>query len=372
MTYAELANPGVRQLPVYEPGRPIELVARDFGLDPEQVSKLASNENPFGASPQALRAAQEALKSVATYPDGGGLFLREKIASKHELQPNQIILGNGSNEILELLGHTFLRSGTEAVMGTPAFIVYKLVTLLFGANPIEVPLVDYTHDLNQMRKAVTENTRLVFLPSPNNPTGTCNSTEDIRAFAKDLPEHVVFVFDEAYAEYLASPPDLRDCLESRPLICLRTFSKIYGLAGLRLVYGYGDASLIQLLQQCRQPFNANSSAQAAGSAALDDVEWVDSCRKKNDEGLGWLKYELEKMGLRVIPSSANFLLVEFENAKSVFEALQQEGLIVRPLAGYGLANHLRISIGTPDENRRLVEFLQSMAGMGQALAQVPS
>lgn len=361
MTYADLANPGVHHLPVYEPGRPIERVARDFGLDPRTVAKLASNENPLGCSPRALDAARQAMERISEYPDGGAVALREAIAAHLELAPEQVLPGNGSNEIIELLGHAFLRPGVEVVMGSPAFVVYKLVTLLFGAAPVEVPLVNFTHDLTRMRQAVTDRTRLVFLPSPNNPTGTCNEARDIRAFARDLPDSVIFVFDEAYSEYLESPPDLRDMIGDRPLLCLRTFSKIHGLAGFRLGYGYGDSTLIQFLQQVRQPFNTNAPAQAAAIAALNDPDWVRSCRKANLEGLAWLSRELGERGYTVTPSRANFLLVEFSEARTVFEALQRKGLIVRPLAGYGLPDHLRISVGTPEQNARLMEVLDSWA-----------
>lgn len=360
MTYSELAKPGVLQQPVYEPGKPIDLVAREFGLDPAGVAKLASNENPLGASPLALEAARRALESVALYPDGGGVRLCAALAGQRGVEPGQIVLGNGSNEILELLAHVFLGPGDEAVMGTPAFVVYQLVTRLFGARPVEVPLVDHTHDLDAMLAAVTPRTRLVFLPSPNNPTGTANRGADIRAFVRALPDHVIFVFDEAYAEYLDDPPDLRELFTDHKVICLRTFSKIFGLAGLRIGYGYGPIELIALLNRVRQPFNVNAVAQAAALAALQDADWVRNCRAANRDGLDFLQRELGNFGLEVVPSRANFVLVGVPDAPAWFARLQRRGIIVRPMGGYGLANYLRISVGTPGQNRRLVEEVAAL------------
>lgn len=252
MKITDLAKKPVLTQPTYEPGKPIDEVARELGLDPRGILKLASNENPFGPSPKAVKAATEALREGNLYPDGGAFRLRGGLAESLGMFPEEIVVGNGSNEILELLGHVFLGRGDEAVMGTPAFIVYKLVALLFGATPVEVPLKNHRHDLDALAAAITDRTRLVFLPSPNNPTGTANSEEEIVAFARALPEHVVFVYDEAYAEYLDNPPDLRPLIrEGRHVICLRTFSKIYGLAALRVGYGYCSGEMAGLLNRVR-------------------------------------------------------------------------------------------------------------------------
>ena len=355
MKYAELANAGVHEQPVYEPGKPIESVAREYGLDPTQIAKLASNENPFGPSPKAMTAAQAALKQAHLYPDGGCGALREAIAGVRGVDKDAIIVGNGSNEIIELLGHAFLRPGLEVVMGERAFIVYKLVAKLFGATPVEVPMVDYGHDLKAMRAAVTDRTRLLFVASPNNPTGVANSENDLVELAESLPEHVIFCLDEAYAEYLDNAPDLRAQISAgRKVFCMRTFSKIYGLGGLRVGYGYGDAELIELLQRVRQPFNVSSVAQAAATAALGDHEFVDQCRSANDAGRGQLVEGMEALGCATLGGDANFVLSEVGDGAAFFRVLQQRGIIVRPLAPYGMPAHVRITIGTEAENLRLL------------------
>lgn len=358
MNYAELANPGVLEQPVYEPGKPIEYVAREYGLDPSGVAKLASNENPFGPSPRGVEAAKRALSQAHLYPDGGCHDLREGIARVRGIAPDWILPGNGSNEIIELLGHAFLRPGVEAVMGAQAFIVYKLVTKLFGATPVEVPMQGFAHDLRAMQAAVTEKTRLLFVASPNNPTGGANSGAELIELAENLPEHVVFCLDEAYAEYLETAPDLRAQIEAgRKVICLRTFSKIYGLGGLRVGYAYGHPDLIALLQRVRQPFNVNTVAQAAATAALEDDTFVDMCRRENERGRTQLCDGLEAMGVETYGGSANFVLSRVGDGHKVFQQLQARGIIVRPLAPYGMPEYIRITIGRPEENQRLLEHL---------------
>lgn len=358
MTVTELAKPAALTQPVYEPGKPIADVARELGLDPDGILKLASNENPFGPSPAAVSAVREAVASAQLYPDGGCTALRDRLARRHSLPASHFIVGNGSNEILELLGHAFLGKGDEAVMGTPAFIVYKLVTLLFGAKPVEVPLVKHTHDLAALARAVTPATRLVFLPSPNNPTGTANTADEIVAFARGLPEHCVFVFDEAYAEYLESPPDLVPLIqEGRMIVCLRTFSKIFGLAGLRIGYGYGHPEIIAVLQRVRQPFNVNALAQAAALAALGDESFVVSARETNRAGLAQMAAGCERLGIETVPSEGNFLIVRVGDGGAAFEAMQRGGVIVRPLRPYGMPEWVRITVGTPEQNERVLAEL---------------
>ncbi|ADE55448.1 histidinol-phosphate transaminase [Coraliomargarita akajimensis] len=358
MKYAELANAGVLEQPVYEPGKPIEYVAREFGLDPNTIAKLASNENPFGPSPKALRAAQASLGQVQLYPDGGCCDLRRALAAERGVQEDQIIVGNGSNEILELLGHAFLRPGVEVVMGAQAFIVYKLVTKLFGATPVEVPMSDFGHNIAAMRAAVTDRTRLLFVASPNNPTGIANTAAELRELAETLPEHVIFCLDEAYAEYLESAPDLRQAISAgRKVICTRTFSKIYGLGGLRVGYAYGDADLIALLNRVRQPFNVNSIALAAAEAAITDHEFTVMCRRENDAGRQLLVDGLTALGCQTVGGHANFVLSNVGHGMQVFERLQRRGMIVRPLAGYGMPEYIRITIGRPEENRRLLDAM---------------
>lgn len=367
MNYAELANSGVREQPVYEPGKPIEAVARDHGLQPSAIAKLASNENPFGPSPKALEAAREAAATAHLYPDGGCSRLRAKIAGAREVGEDSILVGNGSNELIELLGHAFLRPGVEAVMGDRSFVVYKMIAQLFGARAVEVPMRGFAHDLEAMADAVTERTRLVFVASPNNPTGGANGEEELYAFAAKLPEHVIFCFDEAYAEYQERPPDLRPLLRAgRKVLCLRTFSKIHGLAGFRVGYGYADPALIGLLHRVRQPFNVNSIAQAAAEAALDDAAFVETCRRANEEGRKVLCEGLEQLGLETYGGAANFVLCRVGDADSVFLELQQRGWIVRPLGGCGMPEYVRITIGRPEQNRRLLETMAGLFGTAGA------
>src|SRR5262245_50384819 len=298
MTFAELANPGIVTQPIYEPGKPIETVARELGLDPAGIIKLASNENPHGPSPKALAAATRALQEAHLYPDGGYFALRQKLASKFGLGMDQFVIGDGSNELLELLGHAFLSPGKECVMHASAFVVYKLVAMMFGAKAVEVPLAPgLRQDLPALLAAVTPATRLVCLASPANPVGVANSAEEIAALIRALPPHVVLVMDEAYVEFLENPPDLRPLIaEGRKVICLRTFSKIYGLASLRVGYGYGSAELCALLDRVRQPFNVNAIAQAAAIAALDDHEFAERCARDNRVGLAQLEVGCRQLG----------------------------------------------------------------------------
>jgi histidinol-phosphate aminotransferase len=358
MKLESLVNPSVLTQPVYEPGKPIEDVARELGLDPTTIIKLASNENPFGPSPMAKAAAVKALDQGELYPDGGCVALRAKLARTYGLDAAQFVIGNGSNELIELLGHVFLRPGDEVVMGNPSFAVYKLVTLLFGATPVEVPLVNHTHDLAALAAAVTSKTKLVFVPSPNNPMGTANTEAELLAFARSLPEHVVFAYDEAYAEFLDNPPDLRPLIrEGRKVVCLRTFSKIYGLASLRVGYGYASSELASLLNRVRQPFNVNAIAQAAAIAALDDREFVLKCAHANRAGLGQLEAGFKALGLETVPSVANFILVRVGDGARIFGALQKRGVIVRPMRPYGMPEWLRVTVGTPAQNLRLLTTL---------------
>lgn len=366
MKLSQLANPRILEHPTYQPGKPIELVAEEFGFQPQEVCKLASNENPWGASSLAIEAGCEALKKVHLYPEGSGHALRKQLAGVHDLKEGQFVLGNGSNEIIELLGHVFLQPGDEVILGEHSFIVYKLVSLLFGAQPVSVEMPELTHDLNLMRDAVSERTKLIFLPSPNNPTGTANSKEQIFAFVRSLPDHVIFCFDEAYAEYLEHPADLRPLIhEGKKIIALRTFSKIHGLANLRIGYGYGSREMIDLLQQARQPFNANGIAQACAIAALQDEEWVIQCRKRNLDGLDQLAQGFERLTLEFVPSQANFMLVKVGHAKKVFQDLQRKGVITRPMAG-SLENYLRISVGTEHENDRALQALEEVLSFSMA------
>ena len=364
MTFAALANPGILTQPVYEAGKPIETVARELGLDPAGIIKLASNENPFGPSPKALAAAQKALLEAHLYPDGGYYALRQKLAQKLGLGMDQFVIGDGSNEIIELLGHTFLAPGRECVMHASAFIVYKLVALMFGAKPVEVPLgPGLGQNLPALLAAITPQTRLVFLASPANPTGVTNTADEIATFVRALPEHVILVMDEAYVEFMDQAPDLRPLIAGgHKVICLRTFSKIYGLASLRVGYGYAAPELISILQRARQPFNVNAIAAAAAVAALDDDEFVAKVRKENRAGLAQLGAGFKALGLEVIPAQGNFILVKVGDGVAVFDKLQRQGVITRPVKGYGLPEWLRVTVGTREQNERLLKTLSASLG----------
>lgn len=363
MDFESLVKPTVLTQPVYEPGKPIEDVARELGLKPEGIIKLASNENPFGPSPRALAAAKHALDHGELYPDGGCFALRRKLAEKFSLAPENFIPGNGSNEIIELLGHALLGPGDEVVMGAPAFIVYKLVTLVFGAKAVEIPLTNHRHDLKKIAAAITPRTKLVYVCSPNNPTGTANTEAELVAFARSLPDHVVGVFDEAYAEYVERAPDLRPLVrEGRKIIGLRTFSKIYGLASLRVGYGYAPANVIALLNRMRQPFNVNSIGQAAAIAALDDREFTEKCARENRAGLAQLEEGFKKLGREYVPSVANFILVHVGDGMRVFTALQSEGMIVRPMKPYNMPEWIRVTVGRKEQNERFLQLLGKVPG----------
>jgi histidinol-phosphate aminotransferase len=351
MNLDTLLNPQIDSLPIYQPGRPIEDVARELGVDSTSIIKLASNENPLGPSPLALEAGTKALKDTWMYPDNGGHALVEALADARGVTPSQIVLGAGSNEIFYRLCDLLVRPGVEVVMGAQAFVTYRIATLLAGGTPIRVPMPEFGHDLDAMRAAITNRTRLVFLPNPNNPTGSILPAKAVEAFARSLPEHVVFCYDEAYAEYESEPADLRSLmLEGRHIVSTRTFSKIHGLAGLRIGYGYGESGLVARLNQVRPPFNTGNVAQASALAALQDSAWVVKSRELNRVGMKQLCAGFEGLGIRFVPSHGNFVLIEVAAAMSVFSALQSRGVIVRPVGGYDLPHHLRISVGTEAQN----------------------
>jgi histidinol-phosphate aminotransferase len=360
----DLASPYLTGLIPYSPGKPIEEVERELGI--AESVKLASNENPLGPSPMAVRAAQEALPEIHRYPDGSGYRLRHALARHWSVSPDQILLGNGSNEILELVGRCFVSPGDEVVYAEQSFVVYDMVAQVTGAAKVRVPLKDFTHDLEGMRAAVSPRTKLVFIGNPNNPTGTAVSLGDLEAFLETVPPAVVVVLDEAYYEYLppALQPDaLRYVRAGRLLLVLRTFSKIYGLAGLRIGYGIGPEPLIALLNRAREPFNTNSLAQAAATAALQDVDHVAKTRSANEAGRKFLTDRCQALGLQVVPSVANFLLVDVGRpGAAMADALLRHGVIVRPMTGYGFGTHLRITIGTAQENERCLAALRAVLG----------
>jgi histidinol-phosphate aminotransferase len=362
----ELANPQLREVTVYQPGKPIEETARELGLDPNAIIKLASNENPLGPSPKAMEAMRDALEKGHLYPDGGGFCLCNAVATKLGFAPENVILGNGSNEVLEFLGHAFLNPGDNVVTAQYAFVVYKLIATSFGARTIEVPSPDYQQDLDGMLVAITPKTRLIFVANPNNPTGALLSQREIDHFMSHVPETVVVVFDEAYFEFLDRPPDtLRFVREGRNIVVLRTFSKIHGLAGLRIGYAVGRADLVQVLHRTRQPFNVNSIAQVGALAALTDDEHLRETKRTVNEGRAYLHEQFSKMNVRFVPGAANFVMVNVGDGHAIFEKLLRQGIIVRPLKGYNLPEWIRVSIGTMQENKKLVAaFKEVMRGGG--------
>jgi len=348
----------------------MEEVERELGLD--DVLKLASNENPLGPSPLALQAIREALQGLHRYPDGACYALRQGLSRRLGVKPEEICFGNGSNELLELVTRAFLGPGDEAVMGHPAFVVYRSVCQAVGGHIREVSLKDFTHDLRGMLKAVTARTKLVFLGNPNNPTGTCVSPTDLDDFVRALPPDVILVVDEAYREYVPrylQPDLLRYVREGRYLLALRTFSKAYGLAGLRIGYGIGSTEMVELLNRVRQPFNVNALAQKAGLAALDDAAHLEETLRITEAGRRTMQSRLDELGLVSIPSVTNFILVNVVvEGKAVADALLRKGVIVRSMEGYGLPAYIRVTVGTPQENSRALQALAEVLGTVGAAA----
>ncbi|MEO7761756.1 MAG: histidinol-phosphate transaminase [Casimicrobiaceae bacterium] len=350
----------IQSISPYVPGKPIGDLAREFGLDEASIIKLASNENPLGPSPKVIAAITHAAAELTRYPDGAGFDLKAILATRFSLNTEQIVLGNGSNDILELLAHVFLRPGVSAVFAQHSFAVYPLATQAFGATCIEVPARDFGHDLDAMRAAIRTDTRLVWLANPNNPTGTWIAAPAVRKFVQSVPDNVVVVLDEAYNEYLPAElkADSASWLAEFPnLVISRTFSKAYGLAALRIGYGLMGAGIAAMLNRVRQPFNVNALAQAAAIAALDDQQYVDQSCAANRAGMRQLENGFKQLGVDFIPSFGNFIAVKVGDAARVNLALLKKGIIVRPVANYGMPEFLRITIGTEAENARFLVAL---------------
>jgi histidinol-phosphate aminotransferase len=357
----DVANPQLRELAVYEPGKPVEETARELGIDPAEIIKLASNENPLGPSPKAIQAMRAALENGHLYPDGSGFYLTNAIATKLSLQPENVILGNGSNEIIEFLGHAFLNPGDNVITCQYAFIVYKLLAAAFRVRTIETPSPDYRQNLDVTLEAITPKTRLIFIANPNNPTGALVSQDAIDRFMSLVPNNVIVVFDEAYFEFLDDPPDtLRFVRKGQKVAVLRTFSKIHGLAGMRIGYAVAPSEIIEVLHKTRQPFNVNSIAQAGAIAALEDDAHLRETKWVVDEGRAYLQQEFTEMHIPFVPAAANFVMVNVGDGCAVFQELLRRKIIVRPLKGYGLAEWVRISVGTIEENRELITALREV------------
>ncbi|MCW5605934.1 MAG: histidinol-phosphate transaminase [Burkholderiales bacterium] len=360
MNICDLAPPYIRAIAPYQPGKPISELARELGLDEAGIVKLASNENPLGVSPLAQRAIRGVLDGLARYPDGNGFELKQALSSRYGVGQDRIVLGNGSNDVLELAARAFLTPDASAMYSQHAFAVYPLAVQAVGARGIEVPARQFGHDLDAMRRAVRSDTRLVFIANPNNPTGTLVRADELEAFIAALPRDVLVVLDEAYNEYLAEE-DRADSIawlgKYDNLLITKTFSKVYGLAGLRVGYAFGAPGVADLMNRVRQPFNVNSISLAAATAALDDVTFVRESRELNRTGMRQITDGLERLGIGYIPSFGNFVSFRLQDAGGVFRKLLAAGVIVRPIASYGMPDYLRVTIGLESENTRFLECL---------------
>lgn len=356
-----LPKPHIVNLPVYQPGKPIEDVKRELGLT--EVIKLASNENPFGCSPRVQAVLKEEIANISLYPDGSAVELAGALAEYHHVNSDQIIFGCGSDEIIALIARAFFLPGDESVMADQTFSVYKSNADIEGAKSIEVPLKDGVHDLEGMLQAIGPKTKIVWICNPNNPTGTIVPNSELTSFLDRVPEQVLVVLDEAYAEYVADPTysDSISLLEKYSnLVVLRTFSKIYGLASLRIGYGVGQPGVIKLINQVREPFNTSRFAQAAAKASLADLEFVAACKARNREGIGYLNEQFDRLGLEYFPAHGNFIMVNVKTkATEMFQSLLRLGIIVR--AGFPVyPNHIRVTVGSAEQNAKFISALEQV------------
>jgi histidinol-phosphate aminotransferase len=362
--WESLANEHILGIAPYEPGKPIEELERELGI--ADAIKLASNENPLAPSDRVQRAVATALRQLNRYPDGSAFYLRQALAKKHGVSPDQVLPGNGSNELIELIVRAFLKPGDEAVVPHPSFVVYPMIVQAAGGIRVMVMLKDYRLDLEAMARAITPLTKIVFIANPNNPTGTIVTAAEVEHFMARVPERAIVVFDEAYLEF-AQGPDFPDTLalvkQGRKVIVLRTFSKANSLAGLRVGYAVAEADATALMNRIRQPFNVNALGQVAALAALDDEPHVLECVRMIEAGRHFLYDEFKALHLKYVPSRANFILVDIgRSAAEIYQKLLHEGVIVRPMTAFGMESTLRITVGTPEENRRLVKGLRAVLG----------
>jgi histidinol-phosphate aminotransferase len=362
--FSKLAVSGVQGLQPYQPGKPIDELAREFNLNPKDIVKLASNENPMGPSQKALDAIKAGLVDLTRYPDGNGFELKTTLSHKLGVKTSQITLGNGSSDILEFIVKCFVSGGDEVIVSQHAFAIYGLLTKMAGGNCVQVPAKNWGHDLEAMAGAVTEKTKIIFVTNPNNPTGTWNTKKQLTSFLQKVPSHVLVLLDEAYFEYVDKTdyPSGIDYLEEYPnLVVTRTFSKAYGLASLRVGYGVCSEDLADLLNRVRPPFNVNSLALAAAVACLKDEGFARLSKELNDQGMSQLQAGLDQINVGWIPSVGNFICFAAPNrAMELFQGLLAKGVIVRPVANYEMPNHLRVSVGTQTENQKFLLSLKSL------------
>ncbi|TKB57520.1 histidinol-phosphate transaminase [Ferrimonas aestuarii] len=350
------ANAGVAELMPYQPGKPVEELERELGIS--DIVKLASNENPLGLSPKAAQAIENACSELTRYPDANGFYLKQKLSEKLGCDDNQLTLGNGSNEVLEILFRTFVGEGGEVIFDAHAFIVYQLLTQSCGATAVKTPSTDWGHDLDAMLAAITDKTKLICIANPNNPTGTFIDGESLKAFIDKVPSHILVVLDEAYDEYLSAEQRSRGVawLKQYPNLCVsRTFSKAYGLAGLRVGYLVASTEITDLLNRVREPFNCNSLALAGAEAVLSDEEYLAKGIELNNREMARFEAYFGERNIPYIPSVANFITIEVGQAGDFYQKLLKKGVIVRPIAGYGMPSHLRVSIGLESENSRFMQ-----------------
>ena len=364
--FLKLAQPGITELSPYQPGKPIEELERELGI--VDIIKLASNENPLGPSRVVIESITGQLAELARYPDGSAYQLKDKLQAKLGIDPAMVTVGNGSNDVLELVARVFLGPGLESIVSEHSFVVYPLVTKSLGAELIVIPAIDFGQDLNATRAAISDRTRVVFIANPNTPTGTWVDKQSLLSFLDAVPEEVLVVLDEAYAEYVAEPdyPNGLELVDDYPnLIVTRTFSKAYGLAGLRMGYSVSHPDIADLMNRVRQPFNVNAMSLAAALVALDDETYLKESVRVNNEGMKMLTNACDQLGLGYIPSVGNFLTIDFGcDAMPIYDGLLQEGIIVRPIGVYGLPNHLRVTVGLPLENKRFIDSLKKLLGAG--------
>lgn len=352
----------IESLIPYVPGKPVEELERELGIS--DAIKIASNENPLGPSPKAVETLKQILSGINRYPDGDSFYLREKLSEFYGIERDRLLFGNGSNEVIEIAARTYMKKGDEAIMGEYAFVVYPLVTKAVGAKAVVSPMPGMAHDLNDMYRRISPKTKMIFLANPNNPTGTIVKRKELEWFLKTVPKDIVILVDEAYFEYVdyehyPNSLDYHSLRES--LITVRTFSKIYGLAGLRLGYGISHRDLISYMNRVREPFNVNSLAQSAAISALDDCEHVENTKSVNHAGMTYLEDQFSDLGIKYYKSYTNFILIDMGyNPLPLYNALLKKGVIVRPVQGYGLNTHLRVSIGLEAENRRFIESLKEV------------